>query len=639
MKITKVNIPAVQSTNGLGDIKMERLSDIVLIAGPNGGGKSRLLSSVIKGFTEKPVASAIDGAKRAIAQLKQQKVNLLKEHKLFEKNLLRPDIIPNDTLSIEQRIVNTNQNLQRVESAIESHEKTIAYNNIETAGAYDVHNMYYFVPKGELLKNPNDLSKNNVSQAAAHIDHIGVGNLPNGALAKILVTQDKWFNVTHPNSSATQEEKELATVKYEKLEELIQVFLGTKLGRDSDGTPTLFGFPIGMEHLSMGQIVLLQFCMAIFSQEVALKDLIIVMDEPENHLHPLALIEVIEKIRNCIQNGQIWIATHSVPLLAHFDSQLIWFVENGKVRHGGRIPEKVLQSLLGGEEELGKLQDFISLPAQMASCRFALESIYEPRVVETNAWDPQSLQIKADLLDLAVGTKLRVLDFGAGKGRLISNIHELEGIQQTNLVEKLDYIAFEPFPDPEDLCKQALAKAYGTADDRFFSSISDILSKFDQESFDVVIMCNVLHEVDPKDWLGLFGASGQICKLLSPKGILLLVEDHQLPIGEMAYQKGFLVMDTAQLKVLFKIRESDGDMQFSDQRGDGRLKAHRISRDFLKRMDAISRVEAIKMVAEHSQQKIKQVRMSEKNYKNGKLHGFYTQQFANAALNISELEG
>jgi hypothetical protein len=40
-----------------------------------------------------------------------------------------------------------------------------------------------------------------------------------------------------------------------------------------------------------------------------------------------------------------------------------------------------------------------------------------------------------------------------------------------------------------------------------------------------------------------------------------------------------------------------------------------------------------------AKEEILKIRNQEKNYKNGKLHGFWTQQFANAQLNLSELSG
>jgi hypothetical protein len=149
-------------------------------------------------------------------------------------------------------------------------------------------------------------------------------------------------------------------------------------------------------------------------------------------------------------------------------------------------------------------------------------------------------------------------------------------------------------------------------------------------------MCNVLHEIDPKEWLDLFQEDGTISSLLKEKGILLLVEDHQIPIGEKAYQKGFLVLDTPQLKDLFKITEKDTDFKF-DQRKGGRLKSHRIPKHCLIKIDRDSRASSLKSMSRTAREKILEIREMEQNYQNGKLHGFWTQQFANAQLSIAEL--
>jgi hypothetical protein len=394
---------------------------------------------------------------------------------------------------------------------------------------------------------------------------------------------------------------------------------------------------MGKANLSDGQKILLQFCLAIYSQETALKDLILILDEPENHLHPSVIIETLDRIQKCNSNGQIWIATHSVPLLAHFDPSLIWYVENNKISHAGKIPEKVLQSLLGDDDEIARLQDFISLPAQYATSRYAFECLIEPPAIMTGENDPQSHQVRDELIKLTKDGKLRVLDYGAGQGRFISNIFDLEQSDHTNLIDKLDYIAFDKFDNDKEHCEHSIKKVYGNSDNRYFNDTTKLLSKYDKKSFYVIIMCNVLHEIDPKDWFKLFSSEGLVPSLLVDNGLLLLVEDHQIPIGEKAYQKGFLVLDTPQLKDLFKIKETDTGFTFSDKRGDGRLKAHLIPKDCLTRIDEGSRLEALQSLSTIAREKILEIREKEKNYQNGKIHGFWTQQFANAQLNIAEL--
>jgi ABC-type multidrug transport system ATPase subunit len=155
-------------------------------------------------------------------------------------------------------------------------------------------------------------------------------------------------------------------------------------------------------------------CIAIYSQEVQLKDLILVMDEPENHLHPSVIIEVLEQIQKCVTKGQIWIATHSVPLLAHFDPSLLWYVENGKIAPAGKTPESVLHDLLGNDEEIARLQDFISLPAQFATSKYAFECLFEPKTLMTASSDRQSWQIREELKVLSADGKIKILDYGAG---------------------------------------------------------------------------------------------------------------------------------------------------------------------------------------------------------------------------------
>lgn len=54
MKITKVQIPASADSDGLNEIKMDKLGSVVLLAGKNGSGKSRILNKVMGHFQSKP---------------------------------------------------------------------------------------------------------------------------------------------------------------------------------------------------------------------------------------------------------------------------------------------------------------------------------------------------------------------------------------------------------------------------------------------------------------------------------------------------------------------------------------------------------------------------------------------------------
>jgi hypothetical protein len=181
---------------------------------------------------------------------------------------------------------------------------------------------------------------------------------------------------------------------------------------------------------------------------------------------------------------------------------------------------------------------------------------------------------------------------------------------------------------------------YGRATDLYFNDYDIMLNHHDKNSFDVVVLCNVLHEIDPKTWLKLFGTNGAITSLLKEDGVLLVVEDTQMPIGEKAYHNGFIVLNTSQLKDLFVITPEESIyFNRSDARGDDRLQAHKISKRLLGKITATSRIMALRSVREMAQRAITKIREQKADYKQGKLHAFYVQQFANASLALAELTG
>lgn len=626
MKIQKVNLnEEVTSKVGLQPISMDRLGEVVLIAGKNGSGKSRTLNLI------KQEANAIpntENVSRIMARIKQ----LENAIKIEEINLNRDGSVEGQKKRIKKQIEIYEKEVEQQKDLL----KKVSYFSFSSGKENNV--LIDFVPQSLNLTDSYTITPQQRDNNAELIYKVGMNHVSTGAISAIEKIQRNFVDASVPDDlNMNEKERTKIIFQYEKLKNYIKLFLNTDLNRTTNG-PEIFGKRIGEAMLSNGQKILLQFCMALYAQEVNLENVVIFMDEPENHLHPAALIEVLDKIIPHIKNGQLWIATHSINVLAHFDPSCIWYIDNGKISYAGDIPETVLAGLLGTEEEIEKLSHFLSLPAQMGSNKFAYESLFYPEVLITGLKDPQVAQIHDIIKKRAESKeKLKVLDFGIGKGRLLSTIYENERLRNSDITEWLDFYGYDKFDENKDICIKVFEDIYSSSDNRYFNDTTQLLSVHDENTFDIIVMCNVFHEIEPNEWLNLFSSVKSPFKLLKEDGYLLIVEDQFLAIGEKAHAKGFLVFDQLEFKKLFKITSKDGYAS-TDYRNDGRLKSHHIPKKCITRIDAKSKIESLEMLIQNSKDAIKELRKTtEPTFKNGKRHGFWSQQLANASLALEEL--
>jgi ABC-type cobalamin/Fe3+-siderophores transport system ATPase subunit len=664
MKITEVNlIENITNQIGLKPISMKKIGDMVLLAGKNGSGKTRLLN-LVRNHTQN-VQNDINqrnNAKNNLDSYSNQIKNLPRQKQQLEEGIVK---YKEQIKSWEQLIENQPNQKQRIEPNIKSYESNIINWNkqIENQPKQKKEWEREILKFEEQLNNPIPIIFENNQQNVAVIDFVpnrieledwanqskqgwmqkanlattpGVAGLYQTTIPLIQKVVETWFNTTHPMAEISKEDKKKATIDYERLQSIIKSFIGTEIGWNKDGYSTLFAKPIAEANLSAGQSVLLQLCVAIFAQGGNLSNYIIFMDEPENHLHPSAVIDLLDTIREHNPNGQIWIATHSIPLLSHFDASSLWFVEDGDVKHSGKKPELVLRSLLGDEDRIQKLRDFTSLPSELARNRFTFECLCPPLVVETDSSDPQSKQLN-EQLNVIWNNKssINLLDFGAGKGRMIANLSDYPTVSK----ETLNYHAFEPFNTDKDDCLKNIALCYEDAENRYHTSIENLRTKVDDNYFDVVVLSNVLHEIPHSEWLSIFP---KIKQLLKSDGYLLLIEDCLIPIGELPHNNGFIVFNTLHLKKLFKILSSETNFIEHDARFDsieqrGRLMAHLIPQSYLSNISTDTIKEALKELKQSAKTKIQRIRKETPSYSNGLAHGFWIQQLANAELCLEEL--
>ena len=629
MKITEFNTEYIEEKDRLGlkAFKMSKLGNVVLLAGKNGSGKSRVL--------------------RLLHGQSQQRRNYLNER------LDLPRVIMNTDNRILQYVQHYNQLIQDPQRKIDAAElkeqvvdlkkqrqkfekKLNAPFSIELDLPEDQDvKIVNYVPKSTKLTGTHELRQYEQKSKANSANNLGCDQLADASISLIQNVYDQYWNTSHPEFDGDESEKKIAKENFERLQEIIKGFIGVKLNRNKDGVATIFGNPIAQAQLSDGQIILLQLCVAIYAQGAKISDYILVMDEPENHLHPSAVIEMIDKIRELNPEGQIWIATHSIALLSHFDPSCIWYVKEGSVSYSGRKPEQVLEGLLGNEENIQRLHSFIDLPDEFATNRFAFECLLPPGVADSDVTDPQFGQLKEILESIWSGgkEKISLLDYGAGKGRMISNLSENSRIN----TEMLDYVAFDEYDANKNTCIKNIGCFYSDAEIRYFNTMEALRTKRDDKSFDLILMCNVLHEIPHNRWIPLFK---DLKRLLKDDGKLLLIEDCKIPVGELPHQKGFVVLNSLHLKDLFAIPASEQSFIANDARPDsepGRLVAHLIPACYLDKITNQTMQTAFDDLRATSIRNIKQIRMQKQTYKNGMAHAFWTQQLANATLCLEEM--
>jgi len=629
MKITEFNTEYIEEKDRLGlkAFKMSKLGNVVLLAGKNGSGKSRVLR-LLHGQCQH--RRDYLNERRDLPRVIMNTDNRILQYVAHYNQLMQDPQRKNDAEELKKQVVDLKNQRQGFEKKLNAPFSI----NIDLPENQNIKIVNY-VPKSTQLTGTHELRQYEQKAKAQSANNLGCNQLADAAISLIQDVYDQYWNTSHPEFDGVEAEKITAKENFDRLQEIINRFIGAKLSRNKDGVATIYDKPIAQAQLSEGQIILLQLCIAIYAQGAKISDYILVMDEPENHLHPSAVIEMIDKIRELNPEGQIWIATHSIALLSHFEPSCIWYVKDGSVSYSGRKPEQVLEGLLGNEENIQKLHSFIDLPDEFAANRFAFECLLPPGVADPDAADPQFGQLKGILESIWSDgkEKISLLDYGAGKGRMISNLAENSRINP----EMLDYVAFDEYAENKDACVKNIGRFYSDAENRYFNTMEELQTKKDDKSFDLILMCNVLHEIPHSRWIPLFK---DLKRQLKDDGKLLLIEDCKIPVGELPHQKGFVVLNTLHLKDLFSIPATENAFIANDARPDrepNRLMAHLIPCCYLDKITSQSMKKAFEDLRETSIRNIMQIRKQEQTYKNGMAHAFWTQQLANATLCLEEL--
>lgn len=294
----------------------------------------------------------------------------------------------------------------------------------------------------------------------------------------------------------------------------------------------------------------------------------------------------------------------------------------------GNKPELVLEGLFGGPSGAERLHYFTGLPAASAVVGFALECLFGPEVIPDGDKNDKQASLLCEAL--AGSSPKRVADVGAGAGRVLSSLVAAMGA--TWVRDNVDYYACDSSTEHRATCIDAIAQVWESADERYLGAPNQ--AKMPEKAH-VVLLCNVLHEIHPRDWIEYFGPGGVIDRLLDPSGFVLIAEDYGLPTGERAHDHLFFLLHGEALQLLFA---ADGDTIKTASNGE-RIQVHRVPASALANITAETRRAAITAVHEYALEKVADVRKREPSYQNGLRHALFSQLFANAALWLAEKDG
>jgi predicted ATPase len=653
--ITSITIPQdVADQLGVAPLAFRGLAQVVILAGPNGAGKSRYLQGIERTMGRlrtargdaanvqrnvKSRSEALDRARKRAAQLDSLPLPPTSDERLRRR---------------EEQVKGAHEHLRKSEAALAeaisaSHQnETIRafaqFSNLDCSSIEPHHDLTNIVSlkytgDDDKMFDANDLSPAQSRAAVQQVQTGGFGNAHSGMHAYLASIARVLWSAEHP---AEQKRAGFAETLSDarQFDHILFALLSTRLeyrsGDDGLVEPLIRGRPFRKQELSNGEKVLLTWAITLHKQKLALQNAIVTLDEPENYLHPDACIQALERLRPLLgEHGQIWIATHSVPLIAYGGLESVYLVKEGRAVFARNKVDEVVCSLLGGPQGRDRLQSMLREADEIAACRFLAECLVPSHAIDTPEGDPQESMLRELLAQAATaGKPLRMLDYGAGRGRLATAIGESNPTAQ-----KIEYYAFD-LPNPNEssdreacLLRIAALNQSRPREHYYWDSVVSLVAAVGR-TFDIVVLCNVLHEIAPLEWLTTVK---QIDKVLSDPGVVLIMEDLFPSIGEMPHAGGYLILDVFGLKKLFD--GTDG-VRLVAQARNARLSAVEVSKTALPRATAESRVSALKHALQRAKEEAERIRKDggPRTADTGRRHAHHMVQIANAVLILEQLE-
>jgi ABC-type hemin transport system ATPase subunit/SAM-dependent methyltransferase len=641
MRFSKINIPKnITSRVGLNEINWTKrpLGSTVALIGKNGAGKSRLLKLIEKNLEYLTMENFFENYVVEISEdllpLGLQGVFEQAKTYYFARKAGEKVTIGNPS---EQQLKHILDRINKIGphyiKVVNSDTLTTIQNNLRNFTFDQLLDNEHFEsilhPKSTSVTPALKQDKSPLNEFEILNSHEAVGYF-NELCNTIIRDEFRLYRSNKQNLQKVSDELEQkkATILFRKFQNYVQIFLGKKLDYiDNTDTGinsilTFDGHPLNVQDFSPGQKALFAYAVLLFyldiNSKANVKESIIIIDEPEKHLHPEAQLVLIDKLKEIVaEKGQLWIATHSIHILSHLENDEIFMVENGEVTlPSSMTPGKTFNSLMGLEQHIQELSAFVNSTSEWAYANFMCQCFKSPEVIScADPNDQQYLLFKKYLQDTI---PIKLLDFGAGSGRIASIINDDKAIK-----EKVKYYGYEINAAHHDSLKNLPG----------IQALYQQTSELGGDEFDLVLLCNVLHEIHPREWLQTFE---EIKRVLKPNGYLLIVEDKFLPKGENAHEHGYLILGLSELTVLLNIDQEvvglvSENESYRDRIVFAAVKKEQISptRESLEK--------AIIALKNTSYTNLKELRKMPQDIKQGRMYANQSQLFINSEMALEDL--
>ncbi|MDF2451495.1 MAG: hypothetical protein K0S26_999 [Bacteroidota bacterium] len=674
MRINKLEInPELSKKNGFKEFKMDRLSSVVALVGKNGSGKTRILNLIEQNVAEilstnrfldtsivEPPAILLNG----INQLNPYKGYLLLEEEL---NLLKSKDKKSPNIETKKRIneltsdadnilrkLNPNQMNHGQPGGLKDRINRIAdglnLNVVKVQKNYFKRIKYDEIRKlQEAISDPNDEMssfENLIENLTDNLEYNEFGSIHKSSLKFLKkLPHQLAFDLMECLGDNTKLEKRVSHARYRSFKKIFEDFLGKELTWEIHSTNKkvtdegvqsvqvgiwkINGRDFDYTEFSEGEKSLFAYALMFFLLEInpsiRLKESIIVVDEPELHLHPDSEIDLINGMRKVVgEKGQLWIATHSLNILSHLNYDEIFMVKDSVISHpSSSIQKSALSELMKLEDRVVKLSTFLTSIADWTYMNFMTQCFVDPEIIEiAKKGDPQVDLFKRAVENCSNNKAKMLLDFGAGKGRLFEQINS-----DKDFNAKVNYCALEPFQELHPhLKKLGVDNIYGD------------YKEIEENSFDFIVLCNVLHEIELKDWVKTLN---KLIIGLKEDGFLIIIEARSLSKGEKIGNVGYLILDLEELKDLFNLKKEPSSLNHKTSSND--IMCAIIPRKDLKQISKSNVLKAMETLEKNTLDKVIALRDPKiSNQINevyfGRQSAFYSQLHINSKLAQLELK-